>query len=233
MKIGIICAMQEELDSVKKKLNLNCSELIERCFSVFVARYQTHELIFILSGIGKVNAAIHTQYIIDKFNIDYIINVGVAGSLVQDLHFGDVVIASDLVQHDMDVVVFGIALGQIPRMDVFSFASDEMLLNLAKLIHGDGYQIQVGRIISGDQFIDNKDKVMFLVKQFNARACEMEGAAVAHVCHVNKVPFIVIRALSDMAGQSGEAIHSFNELKNMAADRSSIVIQQLLSLMDD
>ena len=228
MKIGIICAMQEELDSAINKLNLQCKTQEERGFSTYITTYQTHELIFILSGIGKVNAAIHTQYIIDKFDVDCVINVGVAGSLSQELSFGDVVIATDLVQHDMDVVAFGMSLGQIPRMDVFSFVSDENLLNAAKLLHVDGYKMQFGRIISGDQFIDNKDKVVFLAREFNAMACEMEGAAVAHACYVNRVPFIVIRALSDMAGQDGDAIHSFTELKDMSADRASLVIQQLL-----
>lgn len=232
MKIGIICAMQEELDSALKELDLKYDITKEHCFTVYKTTYLNNELCFILSGIGKVNAAIHTQYVIDKYAVDIVINVGVAGSLSNNLNFGDVVVATDLVQHDMNVEAFGIPLGQIPRMDVFSFKSSECLLEKARQIKVSECAVQFGRIVSGDQFIDDKDKALFLVKEFKALACEMEGAAVAHVCHVNEVPFIVIRALSDMAGQGdSDAIHSFNELKDMASVRSALIIKELLNLM--
>lgn len=229
MKIAIVCAMEEELDSILSELQLKCAIINDKCFNVHCAEYNDHQLVFILSGIGKVNAAIHTQYIIDKFAVDLVINVGVAGSLSKDLVFGDVVIASDLVQHDVDVQAFGLNIGQIPRMDVFSFISDTLLLDYANKIVADGFNITTGRIISGDKFIDDKAMAKYLADTFNAVACEMEGAAIAHVCHINKVRFIVIRALSDMAGNDDKAaIHSFNELKEMAANRSSYVVNQIL-----
>ncbi|MFN7095118.1 MAG: 5'-methylthioadenosine/S-adenosylhomocysteine nucleosidase, partial [Burkholderiales bacterium] len=118
MKIGIICAMEEELTSILQHLNLTCQINQEYGLVLQKAQYLQHELAFILSGIGKVNAAIHSQFMINQFNPDYVINVGVAGSLSPDLTFGDVVIANDLIQHDIDVAAFGIPLGQIPRMDV-------------------------------------------------------------------------------------------------------------------
>ncbi len=230
--IGIICAMEEEHDSIIQHLGVvSVATTSDRGFTVHAAKYKNLELVFILCGIGKVNAAIHTQYLIDMHKPDYIINVGVAGSLSPDLSFGDVVIAEDLVEHDMDVHSFGLPLGQIPRMDVFSFASAPYLLKMAKTISAQEHKVVVGRIASGDQFIDNKHKAEFIHSEFSALACEMEGAAIAHTCHVNKVPFIVVRALSDMAGRSDTAIHSFEQLKHMTAKRSSDVVKKLLELM--
>jgi adenosylhomocysteine nucleosidase len=230
--IGIICAMEEELTSIVRNLDVTTSHIPSKSdFDVYTARYGRHELVFILCGIGKVNAAIHTQMLIDSYSIEYLINVGVAGSLSADLTFGDVVVASDLVEHDMDVSGFGLPLGQIPRMDVFAFKSDPILLECADKIKIANHKTVIGRIVSGDQFIDSKEKVEFLHSHFNALACEMEGAAIAHTCHVNNIPFIVIRALSDMAGRDGVAAHSFEELKNMTANHSSNVVKQLLALI--
>ena len=230
--IGIICAMEEELTSIVRNLGVTTSHIPSNSgFDVYTARYGKHELAFILCGIGKVNAAIHTQKLIDSYSIEYLINLGVAGSLSADLTFGDVVIASDLVEHDMDVSGFGLPLGQIPRMDVFAFKSDPILLECADKIKVVNHKTVIGRIVSGDQFIDNKEKAEFLHSHFNALACEMEGAAIAHTCHVNNIPFIVIRALSDMAGRYGIATHSFEELKDMTANHSSNVVKQLLDLI--
>jgi adenosylhomocysteine nucleosidase len=162
---------------------------------------------------------------------DCIVNVGVAGNLSKYNTFGDVVIATDLVQHDMDVVAFGIPLGQVPRMDVFAFQPSELFLKVANLIKIPDAKIILGRIVSGDQFICDVTKATFLADHFNAVACEMEGAAVAHVCHVNNVPFLIVRALSDMAGHEGDAVHSYTTLIDMAASRSSEVVRQLLNLV--
>lgn len=230
--IGIICAMEEELTSIVQNLGVETKHIsFKSGFNVYTAKYGIHELAFILCGIGKVNAAIHTQQLIDSYSIEYLINLGVAGSLSPELTFGDVVIARDLVEHDMDVSGFGLPLGQIPRMNVFAFGSDLFLLECGAKIEVKNHKIVMGRIVSGDQFIDNKVKAGVIHKQFDALACEMEGAAIAHTCHVNNIPFIVVRALSDMAGREDTAAHSFEELKVMAANRSSNVVKQLLDLI--
>lgn len=229
MKVAIICAMQEELDSIIDALAIKPEASQIGNFRLYIATYGIHQLAFILCGIGKVNAALHTQFMIDHFGPNYVINVGVAGGLVPNLTFGDVVIASDLVQHDMNVAGFGIPLGQIPRMDVFSFRSSQSLLAIAKDITHSDFSVVIGRIASGDQFIDNKADADKIATTFGAIACEMEGAALAHVCHVNQVPFLVVRALSDKAGTDDKAaIHSFDELKDMVASRSSLIVRQLL-----
>ncbi|TXI93907.1 MAG: 5'-methylthioadenosine/adenosylhomocysteine nucleosidase [Neisseriales bacterium] len=230
MILGVICAMQEELDEITKELALTPVNQIDLCSnSYFVYTYGSHTIVAGVCGIGKVNAAVTTQLMIDKFTPDKIINVGVAGSLSQNLVFGDVVIAEDLVQHDFDITPFGVRLGQIARMDTFSFPTDSSVnkLILDNLALPEN-KIVLGRIVSGDQFIDDKNKAEFLAKEFDALACEMEGAAIAHVCYLNKLPVCVIRSLSDMAGQDGQAIHSFNDLKFMAAARAAKVVVNLL-----
>jgi adenosylhomocysteine nucleosidase len=231
MKIGIIVAMQEELDSITNTLNIQYTKHQHGVFTVYEVNYLSHTITFILSGIGKVNAALHTQYVIDKISPDCIINVGVAGSLSENLKFGDVVVATDLVHHDMDVSAFNLPLGQVPRMDVFSFQSCEKLLNKVSTIKTSDYTIQNGRVVSGDQFIHTRATAQFLANNFQAIACEMEGVAVAQTCFINKIPFLIIRALSDMAGFDTNATYSYAELKDMAANRASFFVTQVLPLI--
>lgn len=230
MNLAVICAMEEELAEIQKLIELPLIKTIEKASNTYFQYSDSkNNIIAVVSGIGKVNAAITTQVLLDSFAIDAVINVGVAGSLTKDLQFGDVVIASDLVEHDFDITAFGVPLGQIARMDTFSFVSnDELNQKILNSITLDGSRVMIGRIVSGDQFIDDAKKAQFLNEQFNALACEMEGAAIAHVCYVNKIPFTVIRALSDMAGQDGLAIHSFNDLKYMAANRAALVVKNFL-----
>lgn len=227
MKIAIICAIEEEITATLHKLNLNAVVTKENYSTTGV--YGKHELTLTLCGIGKVNAAIHTQKLISEIKPDYIINVGIAGNLAPHLDFGDVVIATDLVHHDMDVTGFGIPLGQIPRMDVFSFSCDQNLVTHAIGITPPDFKLEIGRIASGDQFINDKNKASFIYNEFNALACEMEGVAVAQACHINKIPFLVIRALSDKAGaEEHGSVHSYKELEVMASNRAAFVIKELL-----
>lgn len=230
MRVAIICAMAEELAAVNEEISFPLVNTFTKASNTYNEyRDGENEIITVVSGIGKVNAAITTQILLDNFAVDAVVNVGVAGSLSPNLTFGDVVVATDLVEHDFDITAFGEPLGQIARMDTFAFAADSSLNS--KIVTGlqlDNNQVVSGRIVSGDQFIDNADKAKFLHAEFNALACEMEGAAIAHVCYVNKVPFAVIRALSDMAGQDGAASHSFEDLKYMAAERAATVAKHFL-----
>lgn len=229
MKLAIICAMEEELAAINEELKLSTDQQLTKAGNVYtVCDCGEHTLVTVVSGIGKVNAAITTQALLDNFAVDAVINVGVAGSLTRELSFGDVVIAEDLVEHDFDITAFGVPLGQIARMDTFSFIADAKLNEVLKTVRLDGHEVRCGRIVSGDQFIDSGAKAEFLHNEFNALACEMEGAAIAHVCYLNQVPFTVIRSLSDMAGQDDQGIHSFNELKDMAANRAALVIKYLV-----
>ncbi|HRG63008.1 MAG TPA: 5'-methylthioadenosine/adenosylhomocysteine nucleosidase [Burkholderiales bacterium] len=230
MKLAIICAMDEELSQIDLELGWTPLRSISLAGNIYNEYfYAGHSVISTKCGIGKVNAAIATQALLANFAIDYVVNVGIAGSLSKELKFGDVVIADDLVEHDFDMRSFGVPLGQIVGINTFSFAADSWLKDvLLQKVRLESNQVACGRIVSGDQFIDNAAKAEFLHSEFNALACEMEGAAIAHVCYANQIPFAVIRSLSDMAGQDGNAFHSFTDLKEMAAKRAALVVKNLL-----
>jgi adenosylhomocysteine nucleosidase len=226
-KIAIICAMEEELDAIKKIIGDGVETITDNSFIIYKNKFNKHHIHLTLSGIGKVNSSITTQYLISKFDIDYVINVGVAGSLSDDVNFGDVVVADDLVQYDVDVSAFGLKRGQIPRLNTYSFPSNYHALK-DDLVQ-DGINIKYGRIISGDMFVDNETLAIELAHEFNAIACEMEGAAIAHTCFLNKVPILVIRSISDFAGRGNKlAIHSFDQLKQMASINASTIVYNIL-----
>ena len=200
MRIGIIGAMSEEVEMLKDEMFLE--EKIEKANMVFYHGVLLEkEVVIVTCGIGKVNAAVCTQILIDRFRVDKIINVGIAGGLNKDIYPGDIVVADNLVQHDMDVRFFGDPLGQIPRLNTFDFKCDEDLIKLAKTAIDkiDDSNAYMGRIVSGDQFIDSAEKQKFLGEHFNAYAVEMEGASIGQVCYLNSMPFVVIRSISDNA----------------------------------
>ena len=163
------------------------------------------DVVVVRSGVGKVNAAVCTQILIDVFDVKAVINTGIAGSLKAEINIGDLVISSDLVHHDMDAVSFGYPKGQIPQMDVFSFEADKALADLAeKVCEEVNPEIQVfhGRVVSGDQFIADKETKENISTLFAGYCTEMEGAAIAQTAHLNEVPFVVLRAISDKADDS-------------------------------
>lgn len=233
ISLGIIGAMDEEISLIKDSLEI-VDEVNYASTIFYICKYENFNVVLVKCGIGKVNAAICTQILIDKFNIDYIINTGVAGAVSRELDIGDVVISTDLVEHDFDTSSLGDELGQIPRMDVFSFKADEGLIHLAeaagkKVMKGKN-QIKAGRIVSGDQFISGEDTIKWLEKTFNPLAVEMEGAAIAHTCHVNKVPFVVIRSISDRADKGASV--DFTEFLHIACKTSFDIIMYILNSIE-
>lgn len=200
MKIGIIGAMSEEVEMLKEEMFIE--EKIEKANMVFYHGVLLEkEVVIVTCGIGKVNAAVCSQILIDRFRVDKVINVGIAGGLNDQVYPGDIVVADNLVQHDMDVRFFGDPLGQIPRLDTFDFKCDDDLIAkareaIAKIKDAKAY---VGRIVSGDQFVDSAETQKFLGEHFNAYAVEMEGASIGQVCYLNNMPFVVIRSISDNA----------------------------------
>ena len=188
------------------------------------------DAVVVRSGIGKVNAGMCSQILADRFKISAIINTGIAGSLRAEINIGDIVVSTDAVQHDMDASGFGYKIGQIPRVDAFAFEADDKLRSLAiecnRKVNPE-IQAFAGRVVSGDQFISDKKKKEWLIEQFGASCTEMEGAAIAQAAYLNKIPFLVIRAISDKADDSAgmdysafeaQAIkHSVNLLLEMAA----------------
>lgn len=230
MSIGIIGAMDEEVSILLQDIKLE--KTISKAQMVFnFGEVYNHKVVIVKCGIGKVNAAICTQILIDDFGVDHVINIGVAGGIGADVVPGDVVIATSLIQHDMDVTAFGSRIGQIPRMDCFDFKCDEKLLNLAidSAKEIDNINIHQGIIVSGDQFIDSIDKVEWFSEEFNAKACEMEGASIAQVCYLNNVPFVIIRSISDNACTGAHI--DFDKFVPIAVENSSIIIKSLLLSM--
>ena len=179
------------------------------------------KVVVVRSGIGKVNAGICAQILADVFSVDAIINTGIAGSLNNDVNIGDIVLSTDVVQHDMDATGFGYRKGQIPQMPVFFFNADDNLRRLAaevcKEVNPD-IQVFEGRIASGDQFVCDQDVKNRIVSEFSAYATEMEGAAIGQAAYLNEIPFLVVRAISDKA--DGSAQMDYSEFEKAAVDHS-------------
>lgn len=229
--IGIIGAMHEEIIELKSEMN-NIEEINIANMIFFKGLLEGKEIVLVESGIGKVNSSISTTILINHFKVEKIIFTGVAGGISDDIHVGDIVISSDLVQHDVDVTAFGLDLGVIPRMDESFFKADENLIKLAKeaaLSIFDEDKVRVGRIVSGDQFINSIDKVNWLKEQFKCDAAEMEGASVAHVAHLFKIPFVILRAISDKANE--EAKVDFPTFVHKAAQNSKLIVSKMLKKM--
>jgi len=230
MKIGIIGAMEEEVKSLIEEMKVN--EKITKAKMVFHSgNIFEKEVVIVTSGIGKVNAAVCTQILVDEFDVNYIINVGIAGGIGENIYPGDIVIGSDLVQHDMDTSAFGDRIGQIPRLDVFDFKCDENLIKYAQKACDEleGINNFTGRIVSGDQFIADINKIKWLNEEFKAFACEMEGASIAHVAYLNEVPFIIIRSISDNANNGAHM--DYEKFKDIAVKNSNNILRSMLKAM--
>ena len=157
------------------------------------------------SGIGKVNAGICTQILADLFQVDVVINTGIAGSLKAEINIGDIVISTDTLQHDMDATGFGYEPGVIPRMETSCFLADETLIEAAKAACKEAVpeiQVFTGRVVSGDQFISDRSVKERIAERFGGMCTEMEGAAIAQAAYLNQIPFVIIRAISDKADDS-------------------------------
>lgn len=198
-KIGIITAMSEEF-AVIEELMENIEVIEKYNLKFYCGLINQKEVVLVQCGAGKVNSARATQMMIDTFDLEYIINVGVAGSLNDNLEIGDIVIGKTLVQHDFDITAGGHPKGYISKELGKEFISDSKLVEKCEnIIKNDLKEInsKIGIIATGDVFcqeISLKDEI---VKEFNADCVEMEGAAIAQVCILSNIPFIVIRSISD------------------------------------
>lgn len=216
--IGIIGAMDEEVEQLVEVMDIEREET-KATMTFKAGKLSGKDVVIVRSGIGKVNAAACTQILVDDFNADYIINTGIAGSLKAEIDIADVVISSDVLHHDMDATGFGYPLGQIPRMDTLSFPADKKLVEIAKeaCIHAvPDIGVHVGRIVSGDQFISDKEVKERISRNFEGLCTEMEGAAIAQVAYINKVPFVILRAISDKADDSATMDYPAFEKKAIA-----------------
>ena len=230
MTIGIIAAMAEELEILLKDLILE--EKREKANMTFhKGTLYGKNVVAVVCGIGKVNSAICTQILASEYNVDKVINAGVAGGIGKEIYPGDIVVAENLVQHDMDTTAFGDKMGQIPRLDTFDFKCDEEMVALAKKACEEIPELNsfIGRIASGDQFIANIEKIQWLDKEFGAISCEMEGASIAQVCYLNSIPFVVIRSISDNANNGAHM--DYQKFIPIAVKNSTRILKQMLEMM--
>lgn len=228
---GFICALSVEVEGIVN--------LMENTEKTTVAKITYHkgeiygkEVVCCECGIGKVNAAMSTQIMIDLYHPDVIINSGIAGSLSGEIRIGDIVVSDDCVQHDMDGTEMGDPLGQVQFNDELRtyFPADkataDRLFEACKTI--DGINVFRGRIASGDVFISSRDRRQKVADHFGAIACEMEGAAVGTVCYRNGVPFAILRSISD--DWNNNELMDFMKFRALAAERSIRVIAEFIRL---
>lgn len=224
--IGIIGAMDVEVENLKNKIEDKKIDVISGIEFVS-GKIEGKEVVVAKCGIGKVFAAICAEAMIIKFNPDYIINTGVAGTLTTELSIGDVAISNELCQHDMDTSPIGDPKGLLSGINIIKIPADEKLITLAeKVIDEQNINFKRGIIASGDQFIASKAQKDFIVSEFSAIACEMEGASIAHVCYVNNVKFLVLRAISDSADNSSHM--DYPVFLDMASKNSTKVTLELI-----
>ncbi len=230
-KIGIIGAMEVEVAQlkekmqdvqVKKKANMEFCEGTLNGKSVVVVR----------SGIGKVNAGVCTQILADDYQVDAIINTGIAGSLKNEINIGDIVVSEEAMYHDVDVTIWGYRKGWIPQMETSCFKAHEGLMQLAvetcRQVNPE-IGVSTGIVVSGDQFISSGEKKDEIKKEFDASCTEMEGAAIAHAAWLNEIPFVIIRAISDKADNS--AAMDYDEFEKQAIEHSVRLVENMVKAL--
>lgn len=236
MTIGIIGAMQSEVERLLAAME---DQVTTRAAGADFARGRIagKDVVVGLCGIGKVCAGAIAQCMIDRFGVSAIVNTGVAGGLDDRLEIGDLVVATDAIQHDFDLTAFGYARGYMPcaggdQRSPSRFAADpglsDRFVDAFNSANCRGKVIR-GTVVSGDVFVSDPDLKKALIRDYHAAATEMEGAAIAQVCCLNGVPFAVVRAISDLAGK--EANVSFDAFEIEAAEQSSRTILRMLETL--
>jgi len=225
--IGIIGAMDIEVEKIKGFLTHIQEEKISGVNFVR-GKFEEKDVVVAKCGVGKVFAGLCAEAMILKYSPELIINVGVAGCLDETLKIGDIVIADEVCQHDMDTSPLGDPIGLLSDINVIKISADkkayELFITCAKEL---SLSYSVGTIASGDQFVSSAEKKQFIIDNFGAKSCEMEGGAIGHVCYVNNVPFAVLRAMSD--GADDGAKMDFPTFAKMAAENSTQMIKAFLS----
>lgn len=226
--LGIIGAMEVEVAALKQ--DMQDTKVIEKAgMQFYQGKIFDKDVVVVKSGIGKVNAGICTQILADIFQVDAVINTGVAGSLNNDIDICDIVISKEAQQHDMDVTALGYDKGVIPDMETSVFLADKKLMKLAK-DSAEEIELNVnifeGKVVSGDQFIGTSDAKTHLRETFYGDCAEMEGAAIAHAASLNNIPFLIIRAISDKA--DGGAEMDFPTFEKKAAENSIKLMNKMI-----
>ena len=230
MKLGIIGAMDVEVATLKEKMeNVTVSNHAGSVY--FEGALEGCPAVVVQCGVGKVNAAICAQILINLYGVTHIVNTGIAGSLCADLDIGDLVISRDAIHHDFDLRFWDRPIGQVPGMDVTAFPADAALMELsfaAAEAENPGHT-KIGRVASGDQFICSKQQKETIIANTAALCAEMEGASIAHTAYRNGIPFVIVRAISDKADDSADM--DYPTFERIAAHRCANVTSRLAKAM--
>jgi adenosylhomocysteine nucleosidase len=227
-KVGIIAAMQEEMEAIKELMR----EILERKIydlTFFEGKINQKECVLVQCGVGKVISSRTAQILIDKFDIEYIINVGSAATANDELEIGDIVIGKDLVQHDFDITAFGHKKGYISNVGESVRSNAKLIEKFEEVINdieNRDYKIKLGTIASGDIFCTEVEMKKKINSKFNADAIEMEGAAIAQVCYLDNIPFIIVRSISD--NPNGQNNITFEEYLELASKRCREILKKVI-----
>jgi len=228
MLTGIIGAMTEEIEPLKAALEIKATRTVAG-IEYYTGTLAGKEVVLAASGIGKVNAAICAQIMVDKFAVDRVLFTGVAGGIAADLAIGDIIVSTDSGYYDMDVTALGYELGMIPRLRVRFFAADPELaagcLAAADKLPPAERPVKVvaGRVLTGDSFIADPGRAVRLRETLAGHCIDMESAAVAHVCALNQIPFVIIRSLSDRADTRADADYKAS-IRHAAANAAALTL---------
>lgn len=228
MKYGIIGAMESEVEHLKAELR-DAQQHARAGMQFYEGFLGNTAVVVVRCGVGKVDAALCAQVLVDLFHVDAIINTGVAGAVDSRLNVGDVVISIDAVHHDVDATRLGYAYGEVPDLGCIFFEADADLRTKAReAVVKVAPEINCieGRVASGDQFISSPSEKERLLSRFNAACCEMEGASIAHAAWLNKLPFVIVRAISDKA--DGSAMVDYPSFVAEAALRCAKIVEYMV-----
>lgn len=231
MKIGIIGAMEVEVETLKSRMTIK-NTVKKASMEFFEGSIGNTEVVVVRSGVAKVNAGICVQILVDLFNVTHVINSGVAGSLDARINIGDIVLSTDACYHDVDATVFGYKKGEVPQLGTAAFTADAELRDKAKAAiktAAPDLGVFEGRVCSGDQFISSGDIKTKIKEDFDGLCTEMEGAAIAQGCYLNNIPFLIIRAISDKADGSDIVDYPVFEAK-AAKDCAALVLEMIATL---
>lgn len=229
MKIGIIGAMEVEVEALKSEMNVK-SVVTKASMEFCEGTIGNTEVVIVRSGVAKVNAGICVQILVDLFNVTHIINTGVAGSLDARINIGDIVLSTDACYHDVDATVFGYKKGEVPQLGIHAFPADASLREAAKAAikkAAPDLGVFEGRVCSGDQFVSSSDVKKAIIDEQGGMCTEMEGAAIAQGCYLNKIPFVIIRAISDKA--DGSDIVDYPVFEEKAAHDCAALVKEMIS----
>jgi len=220
-KIGIIGAMPVEIEIIKNELE-NCFVETHAGLDYYVGKIKDVEVVLLVCGVGKVNAAIYTQILIDWYSVDTIINTGIAGGLSDNIKHLSVVISNQLTYYDVRKIQM---INCFPNQEFFMADADliELAVKVSKLLD---FDYHIGTIVSGEDFITDTRRKKELHQIYKAICVEMEGAAIAHTAFVNKIPFLVIRCISDLANEA--TIEDYKKFEELAAHKSANLVKEMI-----